>query len=67
LRYVSPRRWSRARSSPHRFAVADYDHNNAQRLYAGAQAVWQVAAPLQDGLGTAWGRSASIEHTAALP
>lgn len=47
--------------------VADYDHNNAQRMYAGAQAVWQVATPLDGGLGTGWGRAASIEHTTALP
>jgi hypothetical protein len=46
---------------------ADYDVNNAQRMYAGAAAAWQVADQHHGGITTAWRRGARAEIVDELP
>lgn len=47
--------------------TADYDHNNAQRMFGGASSAWQPGDALRGGVGGSWGRGARVEAGDALP
>lgn len=47
--------------------VADYDHNNAQRMYGGASSGWQTGQALARELRTDWTAAGRLEDATALP